>query len=242
MMHPFQCSSCSAPLQPGALQCGYCKAPTPLGMQHAHHQQHVAATAWAQRRRFNLFTVADNAKWSLIVSLIGLPLCCAPISLVGAFLGLRALRLARAEQVAAPTRAYASMAIGALTTLFFGAALTAFILDSNATTDRLAAVKKRLEGKREVATLDVRVACDLVEERLLEEGHGENAAINLDDVKCEGALDVKGTSASLGHVRAVFGTKRLDLTACFTRGQRWFVLKMTEAETCGGASARPAAS
>jgi len=237
MMHPTQCASCHAPLPPGAFQCAYCKTATPLGMQQAHQQQHFAATAAAHRQRINLTTVADNAKWSLIVSLIGLPICCAPLSLVGAFLGFRALRLAKAEQVAVPTRAYASIGIGAATTVLFAVALTAFILDAQATADRLAAVQKRLEGKREAEPLDPKVACDLAEERLLEAGHGENAAINLGDVKCEGALEVKGKRATLGHVYAAFGAKRLDLTACLVRGQRWFVLKMIEGEACGDAAA-----
>jgi hypothetical protein len=57
MMQPPNCPSCNAPLPPGALQCAYCKASTPLGVQQAHHQAHFAATAAAQRQRTNLSTV-----------------------------------------------------------------------------------------------------------------------------------------------------------------------------------------
>ncbi|MCC6555116.1 MAG: DUF4190 domain-containing protein [Polyangiaceae bacterium] len=235
MMHPPRCAHCNAPLHPGALQCAYCKAPTPLGMQQAHHQAHFNAAAAVQRQRVNLTTVADNAKWSLVLSLLGLPICCAPLSLVGSFLGLRAIRLARAERVAVPTRAYASLAIGCVTTVLMITLGIMFHLDTKEKADRLASVQKRLDGKRGADRLDVGVACDLVEERLLEDGHGDHAGINLGEVKCEGALDAQGARATLPHVRAAFGDKRLDLTACFLRGQRWFVVRLTEGAACGDA-------
>lgn len=241
MNHPNACPTCRAPIQPGAIRCAYCGTPTPLAEVHAVHQQRMAehqarveADNRARRHFANIATAKSAANTGLALAIIGLPICCAPMSIVGGVLGMRALQLAKAEQIEAPVRAFISMVVAGLSTILTISVIIFAIIDSRDHAQRLEVVKARLAGKREAQVIDANVACDLGEERLLEEGYNGDKSIG--DVTCEGPLDLAADRGSMKNIRATINSKRMVLTACLSHGSRWFVVKLTDGADCNAAA------
>ena len=119
------CPTCSAPFPPDALKCSYCGTPSPLAYERQRvaqqvdyerqrFAQQVDAASRIQRMRANLQTAEQNANTGFLLSVASFAVCCLPVQLAGVFLGLRAMRLAKSEGVAAPTRAYLAVSVGAL--------------------------------------------------------------------------------------------------------------------------------
>ena len=239
------CPTCSAPFPPDALKCSYCGTPSPLAYERQRvaqqvdyerqrFAQQVDAASRIQRMRANLQTAEQNANTGFLLSVASFAVCCLPVQLAGVFLGLRAMRLAKSEGVAAPTRAYLAVSVGALGVALVGLiGLIAFV-DDRGDAKRLAETKARLEGKRDAVVLVPEVACALAEERLLEEGHAGRKT-GLREVACDGPLAVDGERASLRNVRVAYRSTRHTLTACLSRGTRWFVVKLTTEPDCTAA-------
>lgn len=189
-----------------------------------------------QKRFMNVESAKSSAKLGMTLGLVGVPIVCAPLSIVGAVLGVRALRLAKAEGTAAPAPAFVAIGAGFLSTALFVLAIVLSQMDARAKQEHHDAIVARLAGKREAPTLDAKVACDLVEERLNEDGFGGETSPPT-EVHCDGALDQKSGRAAMPSVHAFFGAKHFTLMACFSRAPAWFVLAMVDSGDCNVAPA-----
>ena len=202
-----------------------------MATQRAQQDAAVAARA----RFMNVETARSSAKLGVTLSLVGVPICCAPLSIVGAVLGVRAIRLAKAEGIAAPTQAYIAIAGAILSTAILSYGIVVSQLDARTKEQHLGAVHARLAPRREAAVLDAKLACDLVEERILEDGLAGNTAEP--EVHCDGAVEPRGARASMSRVHVKQGSNQTTLTACFLRGPAWFVLATSEKSDCNAAPA-----
>ncbi len=215
------CPQCGAPLRPDARFCAGCGTPirssTTIPAQPDHNDS-------------NFQKIRSKSKTALIVSLCGLPLCCFPVSLIGAGLGIQAMRMANAEKTTPPASAKISVAIGILTTILFVVAMVLYQKEQKKTDDRKTIVQKKLLGKR--SHLDAGVACDLAEERLLETGYSGMMPASLNKVQCAGNLEIHEQYAMLPNIRAEFGTSSFGMTGCFFHAERWFVLSFIESGSC----------
>jgi hypothetical protein len=232
MMPPnAQCPQCSAPLPPGATKCGYCGHLTPWGATYAAASQHQAFAQADQSRKQRIAKAESTARTGMILALVGLPICCAPLAIVGGVLGAKGARMARAEGQPRPATAVIAMIVAVLSTIAFTATMILYYRDQKAKSERVAEVSARLQGKREAASLDKKVACDIVEEHLAQNGHG-GQTFGLDQVHCDGALVVTDRRASITEVRFSFNKSHATVTACLERRSRWFVLKLLDAGSC----------
>lgn len=233
MMPPHaQCPQCAAPLPPGATRCGYCGFVTPWGATYSAVEQRAAGIQADQAKKQRAAKATSTARTGMILALVGLPICCAPLSIVGGAMGWKGARLAKAEGMPRPVTSVIAMIVAVLSTLAFVTTMTLYYRDQKAKDDRLAEVRARLKGKREAAALDAKVACDVVEEHLVAKGHGEHK-FGLDQVHCDGALTVTDRRAQVPDVRFSFnGANHTTATACLERRSRWFVLKMLDGGTC----------
>lgn len=233
MMPPnAQCPQCAAPLPPAATQCAYCGHLTPWGATRAAVEQRAASIQADQARKARAAKAESTARTGMILALVGLPICCAPLSLAGGVLGWKGARLAKAEGVPRPVTSVIAMIVAALSVASFTGAMVMYQRDQKAKEDRLTEVRARLRGKREAATIDAKAACDVVEEHLVERGWaGKN--YGLDAVHCDGALTSSDRRASIADVRFSFnGADHATVTACLERRSRWFVLKLLPSGTC----------
>lgn len=89
----------------------------------------------------------------------------------------------------------------------------------------------KLAMNADAPTLSHEVACALAEKHAITRGFEENAGDDLNSFECSGELTADEKSASLPNFR--FQSKgwvddaSFDITACFTRGSRWYVTKLT---------------
>lgn len=167
---------------------------------------------------------------ALVLSIGGLVLCCAPVGIIGAFLGFRGIRQAKAVGVGAPATGYLSIVAGVLSVLLTGGVTTAYILDTQKQADRLSQLRKDFREKRQAATLDQETACAAAEINLLSKGY-DGSQLYSEKVTCNGPLTMMGTSnASLANVKTQFGGKEVTLTACLTKRARWFVVQHLDGE------------
>ena len=175
MMHSAnQCPQCSAQLPPGAPRCGFCGHVTPWGATLAAQEQRAAALNADRDKRIRVAKAESTARTGMILALVGLPICCGPVSLVGGAIGWRGARLARAEGLPRPTTAVVAMVVAVVSTLGFCTGLVMFIRDQQKKSEHTAEVQSRLQGKRDAVTLEPKVGCDLVEEYLVQNGYGEH--------------------------------------------------------------------
>lgn len=227
-----QCPQCAAPLPAGATRCQYCGFVTPWGATYAATAQRAAAIQADQAKRARIAKAEGTARTGMILALVGLPICCAPLSLVGAGLGFKGGNMAKAEGVPRPVTSVISMIVGAVSVVAFVGFLIMYLQDQQAKDDRLSAVRARLKGKRTAAVIDAKVACDIVEEHLVAKGHGGHT-FGLDAVHCDGALAVNDRRASISDVRFSFNKRdHTTVTACLERRSRWFVLRLLDGGSC----------
>lgn len=229
MMTPSQCHQCAAPLPPAAQQCQFCGATTAWGATLAHQQQQASQMAAERDRKARATKALSTAKTGLILAAVGLPICCGPLSLVGGIQGYRGIRQARAEGQPTPVTGILAMIAAVLS---MAAMITVTIMyhrDQQKKADQLAEVQSRLSGKRE--NVDQKVACDLIEEYLLQKGHA-GKTLDLNKVNCDGALAVTDRRASAPDVRFSFGSSHYTVTACLEKRSRWFVIKLLDTGSC----------
>ncbi len=229
MTPPSQCPQCAAPLPHAAQRCQFCGFVTAWGASFAQQQQQVSQMVADRDRKARLAKALSTAKTGLILAIVGLPICCGPLSLVGGIQGYRGMKQARAEGAPTPVTGILAMIIALVSVVTMVTVVVMFQLDQQKKADQLAAVQSRLQGKRE--NLDQKVACDLVEEYLLEKGHA-GKTLNLGKVSCDGALALTDRRASAPDVRFSFGTAHHIATACLEKRSRWFVIKLLEGGSC----------
>jgi hypothetical protein len=230
MMPPANCPQCAAPLPPAAPRCGFCGFVTPWGATLSAHQAQASALAAQRDKQQRIAKAQSTAKTGMILALVGLPICCGPLSLVGGVLGWRGASAAKAEGAPRPVTSVIAMIVAALSMAAFVTGTVMYLRDQRMKEERLTEVRGRLAGKRELPTIEAKPACDLVEEYLTENGYGES--MTLDKINCDGALAVTDRRASLADVRFNFGTKHSTVNACLERRSRWFVLKLVEGSSC----------
>lgn len=229
MMPSSACPQCAAPLPTAAQQCQFCGFLTPWGATHAAQQQQVAAMAAARDKQHRIVKAQSTAKTGMILALVGVPICCGPLSLVGGIMGYRGAKLAKAEGAPRPTTSVVAMAAAVLSMILFTVGTVKVIIDQKQRNEQLAGLQERLQGKR--GELDQKVACDLVEEYLLAHGHAGSVGI-VEEIHCDGALAIDDRRASLPDVRFLMSTKHRTLNACLEKRSRWFVIKLLDGASC----------
>ena len=226
-----QCPQCSALLPPGVVRCGYCGFATPWGAVLSQQQDRANSIQADQAKRQRLAKALSSAKTGMILAIVGTPICCGPLSLVGGVLAWRAGSAVKAEGQPRPATSVIGLVLAIVSMLAFTGGIVVIIRDERAKAEHLAAVGQRLEGKRDVAVLDKKIACDLVEEYLAEKGFSENT-VDLKEVHCDGAFSATDRRASQPEIRFAFGTKHFLANACLERRSRWFVLQIGEGLSC----------
>jgi hypothetical protein len=218
-------------LPPGAVKCGYCGFATPWGAVLSQQQDRANFLQADQAKRQRLAKALGSAKTGMILAIIGTPICCGPLSLIGGILSWRAGSAVKAEGQPRPVTSVIGLVLAIVSMLGTTTVIIGTTLDQRAKAAHLAAVGQRLEGKREAATLDKVVACDLVEEYLAAKGFGDST-IDLADVHCDGAFWADERRAHQPDVRFAFGAKHFTANACLERRSRWFVLQVGEGLSC----------
>lgn len=225
------CPQCAAPLPPGAAKCQFCGFLTPWGARLQHHQSEQQAFNASREQSDRASKAHAKAKTGMILALVGLPICCGPLSLVGGILGYQGARAAKQAGIPRPTTSIVAMVAAVLSMCAFVTGTVVFIRDQQKHDDRLTEVRARLAGKREAATIDQKVACDVAEEFLLHKGWKDHT-LNLETVHCDGALSVTDRRASLPDVRFNYSTAHFAATMCLEKRSRWFVIRVLESGTC----------
>jgi hypothetical protein len=193
--------------------------------------QRAGAVQADQERRAKIGKIESSAKTGMILAIVGVPICCAPLSLVGGAMGLKASMDAKAAGVPRPGTALVAMILACVSVVTFAGVMIMYQRDQKEKAEHMAEVSARLKGKREIAALEKKVACDLVEENLAEKGFG-GQSFGLKDVHCDGAFSQDDRRASVADVRFAFGEKHFTAVACLERRSRWFVLKTMESGSC----------
>jgi hypothetical protein len=208
----MNCPACSAPVEAGATWCPTCGGVLLVDRAAVPRAVDPALSAANKALAFSLPAP-----------------CCAPLAVVGLFYAIRAIKRSRQQERTVPKRALVALMLAALSLLFWIWFVVSFSSYQRELEQKRQAVQQRLAGKREAATIDQRVACDLVEEQLragLYEGWGA------DEVTCRGPFESGPDRALLKGVEMVSGITRIRLNACLARTQRWFVLRVTAGERC----------
>ncbi|MBK8252548.1 MAG: hypothetical protein IPK82_07760 [Polyangiaceae bacterium] len=231
-MHPHnaQCPQCAAPLPPAATRCSFCGFATPWGATLSAVEQRAAQVQADQAKRQRIAKAESSAKTGMILALVGVPICCAPLSIVGGVMGYRGASLAKAEGIPRPVSSIIAIVAALISTIGLTTTSILYYRDNKAKQERIAATQDKLKGRRE-GPLDQKLACDLAEEHLAAHGHGDTQ-FGLENVNCDGALTVTDRRGSLPDVRFSFNGKHNSTTFCFERRSRWFVLKTLDSGTC----------
>jgi hypothetical protein len=238
MQPPPQCAQCAAPLPHGAPKCGFCGLVTPWGAaiemqqrQIAAHQQQQQALLADRERRLRINKAESSAKTGMILALVGLPICCAPLSIAGGIIGYRAGKSLQDQGQGRPTTALIAMIAAGLSVITFSIAIVLGVQQDREREARLAEIRARIHGKRESAQIEPSVACGVVEEYLVQKGY-DGTKTGLSGLHCDGALTIHDRRASLPDVRFAMGQKQHTVNVCLERRARWFVLQMKEGGSC----------
>ncbi len=203
-------------------QGGY---PPPPGQQPPHGQP------YGQPQGAQKDPVQATATRALIISVIAIPLCCAPVGVVGAVFGVKAMKMAKERGSPSPGRAVAAVILGGLSVVIMVATIVAFLVDQSARDARLAAADQATKGKLEDDTLDKKTACALVEKQLHKGLYEEKTLV--DDVRCKGSWETSADRGELRDIEADLGADKVKITACLARSRRWFVLSLAQVgEAC----------
>lgn len=231
------CEHCGARLDPNALACSFCKAPTPLAAQVRARQEEEARVraAWQahsesqkalalQRRMESLATHA------LAWSIIGAFMCCLPVSAIGVVQGIRARNLATQLRMPSSGRARTGLVLGILgsvasivliTVGFIGAAQ-----DQEAANARIAQLERSIGPRVKASTLEHDVACALAEIHARRNGFANERGSSLGHFECVGRLSGGESEAQLEDFRFTKSTTKFDVNVCFKRGAQWYVQDM----------------
>lgn len=240
-MNPTTCPGCAAPLDPLATKCVYCNFVTPRGRVEAERADYEAHARQAQAQAYAANQasmaqaaaaqeVANNAKYSLIATLVGFVSCCAPVGWLGAFFAYRSLSLAAKHSIPKPASAIVSAVLAGL-----GTCLTLFVFvgshfDQKDKEKRIAAIEARADAGRKKATLDAKTACDITEAYLLR----SNKMTTNGEMVCKASPELNGATARLNPVTVTAdGVTKGTYRVCLAKSARWFVVNAdTKSDDC----------
>jgi hypothetical protein len=241
---PVKCAQCGAMIDPLALACPYCRFTTPAGVV-AHQraeQERQSQAQWHAHAHYQHQVVANRrldsaSTQALVWSLVGIVLCCTPMSVVGIVMGARARTIAAQTSAPVPGKATAGLVLGILGALwslgFFGWAMIQSQMDEEATGERIAAIEKRVGAKASQAALSHDTACDLAEVYALRNGWAGNRGQSLKDFECVGKLTPTGDRAELEDLQFRHLGSSYRVHACFKRGAKWYVTELRDGACFG---------
>jgi hypothetical protein len=252
----MNCAHCGAIVEPTALACTYCRAPTPAAAraraeETAERERALAEQAGVERaQRAAVAAKMDAAaSKSFVLALVGFVVCFIPLlQIISVVFYFRARAIARELSVQVPWKATVGGLLSTISFLSMTAFITwAIIRDGNlrARADaRIAALSPQADDGALQSALDYRTACALAELYALKNGHFKQDGWNLVDFDCKGKLDVKNERATLTAFSFKIETNdvRHDVDVCFSRGSKWYVTELSAIHDCGASSAAPAAS
>jgi hypothetical protein len=178
--------------------------------------------------------VDSSATKALVFGLLGVVVCCFPLSIAGILYGLQSKRLAERGGVPLPVTA----AIGIGLSVFGLLALLGFAVwfghDMMEVNERIDALKAKVAQTDAAPELAQTTACDLAELRILEDGYGGKDAIVIDGFECPGTV-VYGRSdrAELTAISFHASSQRITVKVCFEKGARWSVASLRQTTACG---------
>lgn len=239
------CQQCGAALAPGATQCVYCGAITPLAhdlsrqahaqqQQLAYQQHQVALQQQVARQHEAKASIDRTALHSLLWSALGLLCCLIPLfGIVGIVMALRARKMARKYGLVIPATATLGLVLGVFSLLASVFSYTFIVLQEIKRADRI----DLLESKVGTAVLSERLtpetACHLAELRLLKDGIGSVSGGSLEEFECTGKLQQDGDSAVLDDYSFHWTSHgRHRIKVCYRRGTRWTATGFRAAKTC----------
>jgi hypothetical protein len=228
-----QCQRCGATLDLAAVSCPYCGTQTAHGyaveQQRAAHNYYAQTNAEFARSNERLRAedeVTKQARIGLVTSIAGFVICCAPVTVTGLVLSLRAKSNAHRYGIIAPASSTFGLILGIFGSLAtVGTWLGAFVFSPSAYERRA-----ELERRATEATLTSSTACALVEERLESGGFGNEK--NVYSSTCNGRLAQRDNKAFLDGVRFHADGKYIDASVCFTRGARWEISDIRADQQC----------
>jgi hypothetical protein len=228
-----QCQRCGAALDLAVANCPYCGTLTAHGYAmeqqraaQSYHAQTSADFARANERLRAEDEVKKQARIGLITSIVGFFICCAPVTVAGLVLSLRAKSNARRFGIIAPASSTFGLILGIFGSLStVGTWLGAFVFSPSADERRA-----ELERRAAEATLTSSMACELVDQRLESRGFGNEK--NIYTSTCNGRLAQRDNKAFLDGVRFHAEGKYVDASVCFTRGARWEISDVRADQQC----------
>ncbi len=238
----MQCASCGAQIGPEDIQCPYCSAMTPFGLQRdylmaqqsAHlamlQQQQANAEAF-ERQQAATRDAKKSAKLALGFGIAGVILCCVFIpSVLGIVFGVRSRRLARQHGLPQLSSALAGLVLGWLGIAAGIGTITLGVVQDVSRSNRIAELDKRLASTATQSTLTHQTACMLAERRLLQGAfRGEK---NIDSVECLGALSFSSQGATLSTLRFRLSSNEHTLRVCLEKGTSWYVAGFRTNASC----------
>lgn len=167
-----------------------------------------------------------SATLALVMGIVSVPLCCAPLGILGGVFGFRAMSIAKQNNVETPARAIVALVLAGLSLLSTAGMIVAYVVDSRDRAARTAAADEITKGKLEGAALEPKVACALTEKALLAGVYQNNTIVR--EVSCKGAYSGDAKASSLAGVSAMISSKPHTLKTCFVKGGRWFVATIVD--------------
>ncbi len=240
------CDRCGAVLDPGALACPYCGAPTAAAAVHRQREAYDAAARahWIATEEYRKAAAArarveSLATQAIVWGTIGAALSCLPLGIIGFVQGNRARALAVANKLPPPGRATTGLFFGVFSLLssvglvvWAGVAGSAQHKQADA---RIAELTREIGAHAAEATLEHATACELAEAYSLRSGFGGDNGYDLQDFQCEGVLAPRGARVELPHFRfRNHLDTESDTSVCFARGSEWFVDEVRKGECSAG--------
>lgn len=233
----MKCQQCGALLDPSALACPYCQAPTPAAaVAHQRQEQEAQARAqWTAAAQYQQ-TIATTArmtataKQSLLFGALGVVICCTPLSIAGLVQALRSRSLAASIQQPAPTHAQVGLALNALAMIASLVFYTwAFVSDGQSEKSNeqaIATLETQVATASKAATLGHETACKLAELKARRDGWEGTRGHNLTGFECVGKIDATASKAQLEDFHFGHINDRYEVNVCFKRGAQWYVTEM----------------
>jgi len=239
------CQQCGAALAPGATQCAFCGAVTPLAhdlsrqahaqQQHfAYQQQQVALHHQVARQHDAKASIERTALHSLIWSALGLLCCLIPLfGIVGIVMALRARKMARKYGLVIPATATVGLVLGAFSLLASVFSYTFIVFQEIKRADRIELLESKLGSAALSEQLAPETACQLAELRLLKDGIGSVSGGSVEEFECTGKLQQDGDSAVLDDYSFHWTSHgRHRVKVCYRRGTRWTATGFRTANDC----------
>lgn len=199
------------------------------------HAQHAAAVG-----KSRLDSLSVQAMW---LSILGVLVCCWPVSGLGLVQAIRARGMAKTQGVTPPNGANLGFSIGivgaVLSIVMWTVAIVGGLRDEDAAKARIGQLEEKAKAGVEAGALSHDVACALAEAHVLKTGFDGHSGPTLSDFECLGKVDGDAERAALSAFRFKYSSTKYETNVCFQRGVRWFVHEASK-EPCAATSATPA--